>query len=110
MRKIQERLLTDRITVRKPVQSMVPSTRRPVFQFQVFETGVKARFNPNSTNMNREVLGKAPKKSFRLFLNSVDLKENDEIINEATGDVFVVTEVRDYFGHHLEAVLEEKQK
>jgi len=105
-----ERLLTDRITIRKPVHSQIPSTRKPVFQFLTAATGVKARFNPAGTNLNGTVLGRTPKKSFRLFLNATDLKENDEIVNEATGDIFVVTEVRDLFGHHLEVQLEEKQR
>lgn len=107
---LPERLLTDSITIRKPAQSFVPSTKRPVFKFNVVQTGVKARFNPASTTLNRNVLGQTPKKSLRLFLNPIDLKENDEVIDENTGDVFVVTEVKDFFGHHMEAFVEEKQK
>lgn len=108
-RNIAERLLQDRITIRKPVQSFVPSTRKPVFEFQTAATGIKARFNPASSNLNRNALGQTPKRSFKVFLNSTDLKENDEVVRELDGATFVVTEVRDMFGHHLEAVLEEKR-
>ncbi len=101
--------MKDRITIRKSVQSFVPATRKPVFEFQTSATGVKSRFDPASTAQNRNVLGQTPKKSFKIFLNSVDLKENDEVIRESDGEVFVVTEVKDIFGHHLEAVVEEKK-
>ena len=107
--RIPDRLLKDRITIRKAVQSFVPSTRRPVFEFQAAATGVKARFDPVSTALNRNVLGQTPKRSFKVFLNSADLKENDEIVRESNGETFVVTEVKDIFCHHLEAVVEEKK-
>ena len=108
-RRIPDRLLKDMVTIRKSVQSFVPSTKRPVFAFQTTETGIKARFDPASSTLNRNVLGQTPKKSFKLFLNSADLKENDEIVRESDGETFVVTEVKDIFGHHLEAVVEEKR-
>jgi hypothetical protein len=107
---LPERLLSDSVTIRRSVQSFVASTKRPVFQFQVVQTGVKARFNPASTSLNRNVLGQTPKKAFRLFLNPIDLKENDEVIDESTGEVFVVTEAKNFFGHHMEVFVEEKQK
>lgn len=107
---LPDRLLTDSITVLKPVQSFFPSTKRPVFQFNVVQTGVKARFNPASTSLNRNVFGQTPRKTFRLFLNPIDLKENDEVINDATGETFVVVEAKEFFGHHMEVVIEEKQK
>ena len=108
-RRIPDRLLKDRITIRKSVQSFVPSTRKPVFEFQTVSTAVKARFDPSSSTLSRNVLGQTPKRSFKLFLNSADLKENDEVVREANGEIFVVTEVKDIFGHHLEAVVEEKR-
>lgn len=108
-RRIPDRLVRDRVSIRKPLQSFVPSTRRPVFEFQTAVSGVKARFDPASSALNRNVLGQTPRKSFKLFLNSTDLKENDEVIRESDGKAFVVTEVKDIFGHHLEAVVEEKK-
>jgi hypothetical protein len=108
-RRIPDRLLKDRITIRKPVQSFVPSTRKPVFEFQTAAAGVKARFDPASSTLSRNVLGQTPKKAFKVFLNSTGLKENDEIVNESDGKTFVVTEVKDIFGHHMEAVVEEKK-
>jgi hypothetical protein len=106
---IESRLLPDLITIRKPVQSMVPGTKTPVFEFQDVATGVRARFNPANTNLSRNVLGQTPKRTFRLFLNLADLKENYEVVRESDGEVFAVTEVKGFFGHHLEAVLEEKR-
>jgi hypothetical protein len=107
--RLPELLLTDSITVMKPVQSFLPSTKRPVFQFNVVQTGVKARFNPASSSLNRNILGQTPKRTFRFFLNPIDLKQNDEVINELTGETFVVTEAKEFFGHHIEAVIEEKR-
>lgn len=108
-RAIPDRLLPDRITIRKPVQSMAPASRRPVLEYQTVASGVKARFNPANTGINQNVLGRTPKKSFRLFLNPTELLENYEVVRETDGEVFVVTEVKDFFGHHLEAALEEKK-
>lgn len=75
----------------------------------MFVTGLPARFNPANTALDRNVLGQTPKKTFRLFLNPGDLKENDEVINEATNEVFIAREVKNFFGHHMEAILEEKR-
>lgn len=111
-RALPERLLTDRITIRKPVQSFVAGTKKPVFEHQVIATGVKSRFNPASTGLDRNVLGQTPRRSARLFMNLVDLppdglKENFEVTNEATGESYVVTETKDFFGHHVEVALSE---
>lgn len=106
---IDRRLLTDLVTIRKPVQSMVPGTRKPVFEFQTVATGVRARFNPAATGMNRNVMGQTPKRSFKLYLNPTDIKENYEVVRESDGEAFTVTDVRNLFGHHMEAVLEEKR-
>jgi hypothetical protein len=108
-RAIPEKLLPDRITIRRPLQTMVPASRRPVFEYQTIATGVKTRYNPANTGINQNVLGRTPKKSFRLFLNPTVLLENYEVVRESAGEVFVVTEVKDFFGHHLEATLEEKK-
>ena len=106
---IEDRLLPDFITIRKPVQSMVPATKRPVFEFQVIATGIRARFNPDSTAMEKDVLGQVPKKRYQLFLNIAELLENYEVVKEDTGEVFRVTEVLNLFDHHLEASIEEKK-
>lgn len=115
---IELRLLTDRITIKKPVQTFAPATKQPVFEYQLVAEHIRARFNPVNTDLKPEggVLGRIPKKRFKLFLNPTEpggpasgLKENYEVIDEATGRVYVVTEVKDYFGHHLEAAVEEKK-
>ena len=111
-RELPDRLLKDRVTIRKPVQSFMAGTKKPVFEHQVIATNVKARFNPASTALDRNVLGQTPKRGARLFVNKDDLpddglKENFEVVNEATGEGYVVTESKDFFGHHLEIVLAE---
>jgi hypothetical protein len=110
-RHIDKRLLTDSITVKKPVQTFTPATKQPVFEYQLVAEHVRARFNPINTDLKAEggVLGRVPKKRFKLFLNPSDLKENYEVTDEATSRVYVVIEVRDFFGHHLESVVEEKK-
>lgn len=104
---IPDRLLVDRITIRKPVQTFVPGTKKPVFEYQTVTTGVKARFNPASTSLNRNVFGQVPTKVFRLFLNEPILSENDEIVWEGTGQTFLVTQGRNFFGRHFEVQVEE---
>ncbi len=112
-RSIPDRLLTDRITIRKPAQSFVAGTKRPVFEHQEIATNVKSRLNPGSTGLDRNVLGQTPKRSARLFVNLADLppeglKENFEVMNEGTGENYVVTESKNFFDHHLEAALTER--
>ena len=110
MRRLPERLLIDLVTIRRPAQTAVPGTKRPVFERQVVAQGVRARINPAGTSMSRNVLGQTAKRSMRLFMNPpADVRENDEVVRESDGRVFVVTEVKDFFGGHLEAVLEERK-
>ncbi|MBI4396709.1 MAG: hypothetical protein HY548_06415 [Elusimicrobia bacterium] len=107
-RGIPDRLLLDRITLRRPVQSLLPGSRRPVFRYEVVAVQVPARFVATNTALNRGVLGQKAKKIFRLFLNPRELLENWEVVNEATGEVFVVTEAKAPAAHHIEAILQEK--
>jgi hypothetical protein len=106
---IEKRLLTETVTIRKPVQQFVSGTKQPVFSYETVATGVKARFNPGGTTANRNVLGQTPKGSFRLFLNPTELKVNYEVVRESDGEVFLVTDVKNFWNHHLEAMLEEKK-
>jgi len=105
---IPERLLPDRITIKKPVQSMAPGSLQPVFRHDVVAAGVRARFDPISAALQRGVLGSLPRRVFRLFLNLTDLKENYLVVRESDSRAFTATEVLDMFGHHMEAVLEDK--
>lgn len=112
---IPERLLPDRITIRKPVHSNVGTgTKRPTFRHDDIATAVPARFDPINVGTSRVVLGYTPKKAFRLFLNVpqagvYDLKENYHVVREEDGQVFVITEALNFYGHHLEAVVGEKR-
>ena len=49
MTKIPDRLLTERVSIRRAVQSLAPSTKRPVFHYETIATGVQARFNPDKS-------------------------------------------------------------
>lgn len=94
------------------MQSFVAGTKRPVYEHQEIATNVKARLNPGSTGLDRNVLGQTPRRSARLFVNLADLpsaglKENFEVTNEATGENYIVTEAKNFFDHHLEAELSE---
>lgn len=106
---IEKRLLNETITIRKPVQRFITGTKQPVFDYEVIATGVKARFNPGGTATSRNVLGQTPKGSFRLFLNPAELKANYEVVRESDGQAFLVTDVKNFWNHHLEATLEEKK-
>jgi hypothetical protein len=106
---IEKRLLNETVTIRKPVQRFVSGTKQPVFEYEVVVTGIKARFNPGSATSSRNVLGQTPKRTFRLFLNPAPLKENYEVIRESDGVVFIASDVKNYWDHHMEAVLEEKK-
>jgi len=106
---IEKRHLNETITIRKPVQHFVSGTKQPVFDYEVVAAGVKARFNPSGTAISTNTLGKSPKKLFRLFVNPVELKENYEVIRESDNEPFLVTAVKNFWGHHLEATLEEKK-
>jgi len=107
---IEHRLLNETVTIRKPVQHFVAGTRQPVFEFVVVSTGVKARFNPGGAASSTNHLGKTPKKLFRLFLNTTELKENYEVIRESDNEPFLVTDVKNFWGHHLEASIEGKKQ
>lgn len=112
IRELPDRLLTDKITIRHPVQSFVPGTKKPVFRYEVIGTNIRARFNPASTSIDVNVFGSTPRKSARLFVNVDDLptqglKENYEVVDEATGETYVVTESKNFFDHHLEVALAE---
>jgi len=106
---IEKRLLNDSITIRRPVQSFVAGTKQPVFDFEVLGTGIGARFDPGGTSSSRIVLGQTPKRTFRLFLNPTGLQANDEVIRESDNMVFTATDVKNFWGHHMEATVEEKK-
>lgn len=105
-------LLKDIATIRRPVTTFTaPGSRKPVFKFENVETGRPCRFDSMSTQLTRTNLGQVAKKFFKVFMNlPAEVKENYEIVNEADGQVFQVNEVKNVFGHHLEMMIEEKQK
>lgn len=105
---IEERLLTDLVTIRKPVQTF-SAGKMPVLEYQTILTDVKVRFEPLSTSEHRVILGNVPKKIFRVFTNPVDIRENYELIRQSDNAKFLVTDVKNFFGHHIELIAEEKK-
>ena len=71
-------------------------------------TGIRARLEPLSGRLQQTVLGRIPSATHRLFTNRLDVRANDLITEEATGQKYVVHEVSNFFGHHIEAILEAK--
>lgn len=106
---IDARLLPDSITIRKPVQSFAPGSKQPVFAYVDVAGSVPCRFDPKGITTVRDVMGKVPKRAFLVFLNETDISENYEVLRESDGELFLVIERKDYFGHHLEIVVETKR-
>lgn len=106
---IQNSLLTDSITIRKPVQTFAPGTKQPVFDYEDIANGIPCRFDPKVVSILRDVLGKVPKRSFLVFLNPTEIDENYEVLRESDGELFLVVESKDYYGHHLEVLVETKR-
>ena len=106
---IDTRLLPDAITIRKPAQSFAPGSKQPVFAYVDVASGVPCRFDPKGITTVRDVLGKVPKRAFMVFLNATDVAENYEVLREADGELFLVIERKDFFGHHLEIIVETKR-
>ena len=106
---IQNTLLPDSITIRKSVQSFAPGTKQPVFAYVDVASGVPCRFDPKGITTVRDMMGKVPKRAFLVFLNVTEIAENYEVRRESDGELFLVIERKDYFGHHLEIVVETKR-
>jgi len=99
-------LLIDSVTILRPVRSMAAGTKQPIVTETVQATGVRVRIEPLSGGVRETVLGQLPEATHRLFTNSQDVKVNDIIQRGA--QKFLVREVGDFFDHHLEAILEQK--
>jgi len=99
-------LLIDSVTILRPVRSMATGTKQPIVTETVQATGVRVRIEPLSGGVRETVMGRLPEATHRLFTNSQDVKVNDVL--QLGVQKFVVREVGDFFGHHLEAILEQK--
>jgi len=108
------RLLNARVTVKAVQHTNVGTgTLRPTYKHVSVATDVPARFDPINVSEQRGVMGNVPKGSFRLFLNvpvppaTWTLDENYQVVRQSDSKVFHVSEVLDFNGHHLEAVVQE---
>lgn len=105
---IENRLFNELITIRKPVQVM-SENKVPTIDWQTIESNIKARFEPLNNTFNRNVLGNVAKQSYRVFMNLTEIKPNYEVIRQSDNAKFIVTDVKDFFGHHIEVIIEEKK-
>lgn len=99
-------LLIHSVTILRPVRSMATGTRQPIVTETVQATGVRVRIEPLSGSVRETVLGRLPEATHRLFTNRQDIKVND-VIQRGT-QKYLVREAGDFFDHHLEAILEQK--
>lgn len=102
-------LLIQAVALTRPVRSYASGTKQPIVTETLQATGIRARIEPLSGRLQETVLGRMPTATHRLFTNRLDVKANDLITEEATGQKYVVHEVSNFFGHHLEAILEAKR-
>jgi len=102
-------LLIDRITVTRQTRGFAPGTKQPIVTETIIGTGIRARLEPLAGSVRETVLGRLPGATHRLFLNAATLQQDDLVTDEATNKQFRVREAGNFFGHHLEAILEEKR-
>jgi hypothetical protein len=101
-------LLIQAVTLTRPVHSYASGTKQPIVTETQQAAGIRARIEPLSGRLQETVLGRIPSATHRLFTNRLDVRANDLITEEATGQKYVVHEVSNFFGHHIEAILEAK--
>jgi hypothetical protein len=101
-------LLTTRATILRPVRSYASGTKQPIVTETSQATGVRVRLEPLAGELQATVLGRLPTATHRLFTNHADLKPNDVVKDEGSSQKYVVREVGNFFGHHVEAILERK--
>ena len=101
-------LLIHAVTLTRPVHSYATGTKQPIVTETPQATGIRARIEPLSGRLQETVLGRIPSATHRLFTNRLDVRANDLITDQATGQKYVVHEVSNFFGHHVEAILEAK--
>jgi len=101
-------LLIQAVTLTRPVRSYASGTKQPIVTEMPQATGIRARIEPLSGRLQETVLGRIPSATHRLFTSRQDVRANDLITDEATGQTYVVHEVSNFFGHHIEAILEAK--
>ena len=101
-------VLIQAVTLTRPVHSYASGTKQPIVTETQQAAGIRARIEPLSGRLQETVLGRIPSATHRLFTNRLDVRANDLITEEATGQKYVVHEVSNFFGHHIEAILEAK--
>lgn len=101
-------LLTKTFQFLRPIHSYAVGTKQPIVTETSQATGVRARIEPLSGRLAQTVLGRLPSATHRLFTNSLILKQNDLVKDEANNQKYIVHEVSNFFDHHVEAILEAK--
>ncbi|MDP3760921.1 MAG: hypothetical protein Q8R01_10445 [Ramlibacter sp.] len=101
-------VLIQAVTLTRPVHSYASGTKQPIVTETLQATGIRTRIEPLSGRLQETVLGRIPSATHRLFTNRLDVRANDLITEETSGQTYVVHEVSNFFGHHIEAILEAK--
>ena len=101
-------LLTKTFQFLRPIHNYAVGTKQPIVTETSQATGIRARLEPLSGRIAQTVLGRIPSATHRLFTSRQDVRANDLITDEASGQKYIVHEVSNFFGHHIEAILEAK--
>jgi hypothetical protein len=104
-------LCNEKVNIKRPVQEKVTGTLRPVMNETSLFENVNVRFSPLSGKYGESVLGRFPTATNLLFLPpAATVKENDVIVRiSESNKEFLIKDVRTFWGHHIEAVIEEKR-
>jgi len=95
-------------TVKRPSLGFVPGTKKPVNNVPTLVTdNLICRIEPLSGREQESVLGRFPKATQKITWRTTELKSSDIIT--WSGQEFILQGIKNYFGHHFEAVLEEKK-
>lgn len=97
-------LLSKRVTVKAPVQSMVTGTKQPQATWSSVGTNVPASILPLSSREQATLLGVLPRATHSLYMNlDCALKPGYQVVWDSI--TYLVSKAETY-GDHIEAVLE----
>jgi len=99
--------LTDTVTVKKPVHTV--DVNNQIVESETSVTGIKARIEPLSGGRDRTVMGKFPSATHKMFCESgVDIDAGYQVV-DVNNITYDVNHSANYFGHHKEVILEQKE-
>lgn len=94
---ILRRRLDRRFTVIRTTQVYESGTKKLVPSQETLATGCKGRYDPDTGILAQSVLGQEGEQVRAFFFDSSPvLKQNDRLVDEATGDIFAVMDAHQY--------------